>query len=90
MPTEAAPGVPWLQGFAQLVTTVGFPVVVAGACIWFLMTRVSTALREIQAEEERRTAKVAEMQAALIRTLEHNAERFEHAVEKLGPYAPRK
>ena len=81
--SEAVPPVSGLHAVAALITTVGFPVVVAGVCVWFLLTRVATALTAIQAQEDLRTQKVAEMQAALIATLETNATRFEAALARV-------
>lgn len=47
-PLQAAPPVPgWIQAASQLVTTVGFPVVVAAALLWFLLTRFQTNMEAI-------------------------------------------
>jgi hypothetical protein len=72
----------WIQTVSGLVTTVGVPTVVAGVLLWFMLTRVDTALRQIQAEEDRRTQFVAAMQKDLIETLTDQTTRFEAAIEK--------
>jgi hypothetical protein len=44
-PPAPVPG--WITSLSQLVTTVGFPVVVAGALLWFLLTRFQTNMDSI-------------------------------------------
>jgi hypothetical protein len=81
-PASAAPVPSWLQPLVSITTNLGFPVVVAGLLLWFVLTRVDGAMRHIQAEEDLRTQKVADMQTAVIAALERNADRFERAIQE--------
>jgi hypothetical protein len=47
MANGSQPVPPWIQSLSQLVTTVGFPVVVAAALLWFLLTRFQTSMDSI-------------------------------------------
>ena len=47
------PGAGWVDVAARAVTTVGFPVVVAGALLWFLLTRFQTNMDAITGRMER-------------------------------------
>jgi hypothetical protein len=82
-PAPAAAPLPgWLGPVVTLTTQVGVPTVVAGVLLWFVLMRVDGAMRHIQEEEDLRTAKVGEMQAAVIAALERNADRFERAIQE--------
>jgi len=72
----------WLGPVVTLTTQVGVPTVVAGVLLWFVLTRVDGAMQEVQRQEDYRTVKVAEMQAALIEALDRQNERFDQAIEK--------
>jgi hypothetical protein len=48
MANGTPPAVPgWIQAASQVVTTVGFPVVVAAALLWFLLTRFQTNMDSV-------------------------------------------
>ena len=56
MANGTPPAVPgWVTTLSQLVTTVGFPVVVACALLWFLLTRFQTQMEAVTARLETAT-----------------------------------
>jgi hypothetical protein len=46
-PTIVIPGTGWVDVASRAITTVGFPVVVAGALLWFLLTRFQDTMVQI-------------------------------------------
>jgi hypothetical protein len=78
-PPSAGPA--WLQPLVAVTTTLGIPTVIAAVLLWFMLTRVDTAMQKIQAQEDLRTQFVAQMQKDLVATCEQNADRFEEAIQ---------
>jgi hypothetical protein len=65
-----------------VTTQLGFPAVVAGVLLWFVLTRVGGTLEMIQKQEEDRTRIVAAMQDTLIATLDRQTAAFVKAIEE--------
>jgi hypothetical protein len=65
-----------------VTTQLGFPAVVAGVLLWFVLTRVGGTLDMIQKQEEDRTRMVAAMQDTLIAALDRQTAAFVKAIEE--------
>lgn len=79
--SPSSPPLPgWLGSAVQVTTQLGFPAVVAGVLLWFVLTRVGGTLEIIQKQEEDRTRMVAAMQDSVVAALDRSAERFEKAI----------
>jgi hypothetical protein len=79
-PTAPLPG--WVGSAVQVTTQLGFPAVVAGVLLWFVLTRVGDSLGQIQQQEEARTRMVAAMQQTLIDALDRQTAAFVKAIEE--------
>jgi len=70
-----------LAGIAQVIAQVGFPVVVAGALLWFLLTRFQDTMVTISARMEANTdaaAHLVEVQAAEMAELKAQTVELKH------------
>jgi hypothetical protein len=72
----------WLGPVVTLTTQVGVPTVVAGVLLWFVLFRIDGTLQYIQEQEDLRTKLVAQMQAELVETMEHQTAAFQQAIDK--------
>jgi thermostable 8-oxoguanine DNA glycosylase len=70
----------WLGPIVTITTQLGVPTVVAAVLLWFVLTRIDTALQKIQVQEDLRTQFVADMQRDLIATLEKQTVAFQAAI----------
>ena len=78
---EGTPPVPgWVGTVAQLVATVGFPVVVAAALLWFVLFRLDSSLKQIETAERERVQILMNLEDSFVAALERNATRFEAAM----------
>jgi hypothetical protein len=82
-PAQSAPALPgWIGSAVQVTTQLGFPAVVAGVLLWFVLTRVDGTLHVIQEQEEARTRMVAAMQDSLVSALDRQNKSFSDAIDK--------
>jgi hypothetical protein len=82
-PAPSGPPLPgWLGPLVAIVTQVGVPTVVAGVLLYFVLFRIDTSMKYIQAQEDARTQLVMQMQKQLVETLDQQTDRFEAAIEK--------
>jgi hypothetical protein len=52
-PQVVVPGLGWVDVAARVITTVGFPVVVAAALLWFVLTRFESHMDTITTRMEK-------------------------------------
>jgi hypothetical protein len=64
-PQVVIPGAGWIDVATRAITTVGFPVVVAGALLWFLLTRFQTNMDAITTRMEHNAGAVEGFTAEL-------------------------
>ncbi len=64
-PQVVVPGAGWVDVAARAVTTVGFPVVVAGALLWFVLTRFQANMDAITTRMEHNAASLEAFTSAL-------------------------
>jgi hypothetical protein len=64
-PQVVVPGAGWVDVATRAITTVGFPVVVAGALLWFLLTRFQTNMDAITTRMEHNAGAVEAFTAQL-------------------------
>jgi FtsZ-binding cell division protein ZapB len=63
-PQVVIPGAGWVDVASRAITTVGFPVVVAGALLWFVLGRFQTNMELITARMEANTKVAAQFIAS--------------------------
>ena len=81
-PLTVIPGGGWLSIALQAITTVGLPTVFACVLLWFVLTRIDTALKVIGTQEEDRTKIVAAMQDSLVNALDRQSKLFSDAIDR--------
>jgi hypothetical protein len=64
-PQVVVPGAGWVDVATRAIATVGFPVVVAGALLWFLLTRFQTNMDAITTRMEHNAGAVEGFTAEL-------------------------
>ena len=82
MANGPAPVPGWIQALAQLVTTVGFPVVVAAALLWFVLFRLDVTLKQIETAESERVKILLSLEDSFVAALERQGTRFETVVQE--------
>jgi hypothetical protein len=82
-PASPPPNLPgWLGSAVQVTTQLGFPAVVAGVLLWFVLTRVGSTLEGINQAEEDRTKMLAAMQDTMIAALDRQGAVIEKAIHE--------
>jgi hypothetical protein len=64
------PGTGWVDVFSRVIVQVGFPVVVAGVLLWFLLTRFQDNMNNIVARMSNNTVVVERLIGAEATTVE--------------------
>ena len=70
----------WVDIVTRLVVQLGFPTVIAGVLLWFVLVRVDGTLKMIQEQEDTRTKIAMAMQDSLLAALERLGGRFDQAI----------
>jgi len=79
-PPPNLPG--WLGSAVQVTTQLGFPAVVAGVLLWFVLSRVGATLETINQAEDDRTHMLAAMQDTMIAALDRQGSVIEKAIHE--------
>jgi hypothetical protein len=72
----------WLQPVVQLTTTLGLPTVFAGVLLWFVLSRVGTAMERIEHNEVLRTQLLTAIQTSFIQAIDRQTIAFEQAIAR--------
>src|SRR5262245_22323625 len=88
MGSPASPSLPppggagWVDIVTRLVVQLGFPTVIAGVLLWFVLVRVDGTLKMIQEQEDTRTKLTLAMQEKVIAALDTLGLRFDKAIDE--------
>jgi len=80
-PQIVIPGQGWVDVAARIIVQLGFPTVIAGVLLWFVLVRVDGTLKMIQEQEDTRTKLTLAMQDKLIVALDQLGARFDQAID---------
>jgi len=64
-PVAVVPGAGWVDVFSRVVVQVGFPVVVAGVLLWFLLTRFESTMDTITDRMQKNMETASQLAAAI-------------------------
>lgn len=70
----------WLQPVSQIITTIGIPSLFAVVLLWYVLTKLDSALRVIMENEDARTQKLTRIEATFESSLEKQTAAFNAAI----------